>query len=244
MAAGLKRFFTGIPCRNGHVAERRANDGKCAECTNIRKRKWDELHEEKEAARKQKWRRDHPDADKQYHAKNRQRILERHLEYYRENKESRAAYDAQNAERIKAGKKRRYARKTKEQRSAEYQERKAQFREYWQSERGRQVSKASKKRHPESIRSHARNRRARNRAALGRHTGEEIVDIRRMQRDRCAEPSCRTKLHGKGHVDHIIPLARGGGNDRRNLQLLCGPCNFRKHAKDPIDFARELGRLL
>jgi hypothetical protein len=28
--------------------------------------------------------------------------------------------------------------------------------------------------------------------------------------------------------DHVIPVARGGGNNEANLQVLCGPCNRRK----------------
>lgn len=30
--------------------------------------------------------------------------------------------------------------------------------------------------------------------------------------------------------DHIIPIARGGGNQDDNLQILCGPCNRSKSA--------------
>lgn len=69
-----------------------------------------------------------------------------------------------------------------------------------------------------------------------------IPKIRRAQRDRCA--ICRVKLGGRGHLDHIRPLARGGEHAPRNLQLLCEPCNVRKNAKDPIDYMRELGRLI
>lgn len=46
------------------------------------------------------------------------------------------------------------------------------------------------------------------------------------------------------HVDHIKALARGGSNWPSNLQLTCGPCNNRKRAIDPIEFARRNGRLI
>lgn len=33
-AAGLKRYFTGKPCKRGHVAERYLKGGMCIECIN------------------------------------------------------------------------------------------------------------------------------------------------------------------------------------------------------------------
>lgn len=87
-----------------------------------------------------------------------------------------------------------------------------------------------------------RARRARALNAGGSHTADDIADIRKMQRDRCAY--CRSGLFRGGHVDHIQPLARGGGNGRQNLQILCETCNIRKNATDPLKFARKIGRLL
>lgn len=34
-AAGLKRYFTGKPCKHGHIAERIMSDMSCLECRNI-----------------------------------------------------------------------------------------------------------------------------------------------------------------------------------------------------------------
>ncbi|WP_205710959.1 HNH endonuclease [Isoptericola sp. BMS4] len=54
------------------------------------------------------------------------------------------------------------------------------------------------------------------------------VKITIWQRDggRCVECSSNQDLE----FDHIIPLALGGSNTMRNLQLLCAVCNGRKGA--------------
>jgi 5-methylcytosine-specific restriction endonuclease McrA len=84
--------------------------------------------------------------------------------------------------------------------------------------------------------------RARKRSAEGKYTAEDIRAIHVMQKGKCAY--CKSRLGGRYQVDHIRPLARGGSNLRTNLQLTCRSCNARKHAQDPIDYARQLGRLL
>jgi 5-methylcytosine-specific restriction endonuclease McrA len=43
------------------------------------------------------------------------------------------------------------------------------------------------------------------------------------------------------HVDHIIPIARGGDGREENLQLLCPKCNLSKRAKDPVRYMLEAG---
>lgn len=53
-------------------------------------------------------------------------------------------------------------------------------------------------------------------------------------RGRCAE--CGANLSGEleavPHIDHIVPLAKGGNNDLANLQLLCAACNLSKNADE------------
>ena len=89
---------------------------------------------------------------------------------------------------------------------------------------------------------HAHARRARVRNAPGSHTGEQLVNLHKLQRGRCAV--CGDNLKKGRHVDHIVPLAKGGSNDITNIQLLCPPCNLSKNAKDPLEFARQRGMLL
>lgn len=106
----------------------------------------------------------------------------------------------------------------------------------------RAVKAAWNRRNPEKGRMYEATRRAAKAKAGGHFTVSDIVEIKLLQRTRCA--ACRRSIRKVYHIDHIIPLARGGSNYRSNLQLLCQPCNNKKHAKDPIDFMRSLGRLL
>lgn len=92
------------------------------------------------------------------------------------------------------------------------------------------------------INARTRLRRSRKRASGGNHTVADIQRIYDEQRGKCA--CCRTKVGKKFDVDHIQPVSRGGSNAARNLQILCGTCNRKKHAKDPIEFMQSLGMLL
>lgn len=107
----------------------------------------------------------------------------------------------------------------------------------------RERQRAHKKAHPEKVRAHDANRRARLANAPGDGwTAADVAAIREAQKGKCA--ICREKLGKRIHRDHIVPLSKGGAHCRRNLQLLCEPCNLAKGARDPIDHARTLGLLL
>lgn len=55
---------------------------------------------------------------------------------------------------------------------------------------------------------------------------------------------CNTKLNKNNtHLDHLMPLSKGGEHTLTNLVVSCPTCNLQKNAKDPIEFANKLGRL-
>lgn len=58
----------------------------------------------------------------------------------------------------------------------------------------------------------------------------DVTALLERQGWRCACP-CQRTLYAGYHVDHRIPIARGGANEPSNLQLLTPKCNLRKSAK-------------
>lgn len=92
---------------------------------------------------------------------------------------------------------------------------------------------------PDKVREFQRRREGRK---VGKLPYGTIPKIRKMQRDKCA--ICKVSLNNGSHLDHIVPLAKGGKHEPRNLQLLCKPCNLRKSDRDPITHMQSLGRLL
>jgi 5-methylcytosine-specific restriction endonuclease McrA len=55
---------------------------------------------------------------------------------------------------------------------------------------------------------------------------------------------CNKMLNGKYHIDHYIPLSKGGLHKLDNLVISCAFCNLSKNNKDPLEFAHKIGRLL
>lgn len=87
------------------------------------------------------------------------------------------------------------------------------------------------------------NRRSRKQKA-GRHTKADLAEIISMQNYKCAVCEIGIRKRSSRHLDHIIPLSKGGSNERQNLQFLCVSCNLSKGDKYPEDFMRSRGFLL
>ena len=54
---------------------------------------------------------------------------------------------------------------------------------------------------------------------------------------------CNINCDDNYHIDHYVPLAKGGEHKISNLVISCQKCNLTKNAKDPLEFAKEKGKL-
>ena len=84
-------------------------------------------------------------------------------------------------------------------------------------------------------------RRARKVAAGGTYSAQDVQKQHQYQKGRCYY--CGQKLGKPYHVDHVIPLSRGGSNAPENIVLACSHCNLSKHNRLPHEWP-EGGRLL
>jgi 5-methylcytosine-specific restriction endonuclease McrA len=210
IASGLKRYFTGEPCRHGHVAERRVSDHGCVECSRLKARS--EEYREK--------RRDYFAA----HQRNYRKLQPERVKAteQRRNKDERAAV-------------RRADRKARPERhraalSRSYQKHKAQR---------MADTRAWKKANPAAWSALQRAAKARRRAleygAEGSYTRQDIERMLAEQKFICA--ACPADLTECFHIDHKLPLSRGGSNWPINLHLLCPSCNQSKGNKTMEEWA-------
>lgn len=190
-AQGFKLFYTGVPCKNGHLAPRRLGKGRaqpCVQCVSEYHEKWYDKNRERKRAQNAANKAADPEKAKAI------------------NRASALKWRAKNLEKARETARRWYA-------------------------------------DPENRRIHRNARRKRENDGGQAADAADLRAILTAQGHRCAY--CKADLkRKKRHLDHIMPLALGGSNDRTNLQYLCVPCNLAKGAKDPIDFAQSRGLLL
>lgn len=139
-------------------------------------------------------------------------------------------YNAIHAERIRAYARRHY------QENIDY---------YTQRNRRYVVENAEKckiyrETHLEQRRAYNGKRRALKKASQGSFTPRQIQEQYQRQKGECYY--CHKKVAKDYHIEHIIPVSRGGSNDISNIVIACPTCNMRKQDKLPHEWP-EGGRL-
>ena len=109
-----------------------------------------------------------------------------------------------------------------------------------------QYEKKYRENNKEKRRTLSRNRKYRRRQIEKGSGNTVIIDkfaLLSRQGGMCA--NCKIKgVDVVWHLDHIMPLSRGGTHTLSNVQVLCSFCNQRKSSKLPDQWANENGRLL
>ena len=151
-------------------------------------------------------------------------------------KEKVAEYRADNLERVKA--------KQAEYNAANPDRARARWVAWYavNREKAKAYTAAWQKANPESCRIITQNRRARKLANGGKLSKGLSAKLFKLQKGKC--PCCNQPLGDNYHMDHIMPIKRGGANEDLNIQLLRQQCNQQKSAKDPIEFMQSRGKLL
>jgi hypothetical protein len=223
---GLARFYTGIPCKNGHDSERSAATGNCFACVQENR----QLHKQFKRA-----------SDRKYYLANRDRI-----------KAQQKKYEKANRARINERSRRWYAanldtaRETNRRSRRKNYEREKEKNKRWikaHPEVSRAQTKKWQRNNPDRVRAmRARTQVTRLNATPPWLTKEQHEQMRYFY----IESGLKTSETGiTHHVDHIVPIKAMNANNEHiacglhvpwNLQVLSADDNLRKSNKLPDEF--------
>lgn len=98
---------------------------------------------------------------------------------------------------------------------------------------GREYSKLY---HHSHRKQHAAQQRVRNhlRRGDGSFTQDDVTTLYSIQEGRCFY--CDKEVGKVYHVDHWMPVSKGGANTSGNIVIACPPCNLSKSSRLPWDF--------
>lgn len=91
-----------------------------------------------------------------------------------------------------------------------------------------------KKRNPHKIKAQNARRRAMRTSSECDYSSAELLQMYEDQGRLCAY--CEIPLDGQYHVEHMVPLSRGGLNRIENIAIVCVPCNLSKGVNTVEEF--------
>jgi hypothetical protein len=210
--------------KNGHLRR------PCKACLNKRSAKWRAENPNRKSEYEKAWYAEHSERQRErrkvYYYTNHERVLDYARTWGAANKEAIAERRKNDRQEIR------------DRRNARSRSWYAENREY-----AAQYAKAYNEANPDVRRAQEQRRRAREAQAGGTISASDLADIRAAQTDskgrlicwRCGKP-----IKSNPHLDHWIPLAKGGTNDAGNLHYMHAKCNMTKHTKHPTDIGRLL----
>ena len=161
---------------------------------------------------------------KEWEENNKDKIKEREKNYREKNKDKIKKYREKNKDKIREEKREYYLNNKNLF--------KEKMREYRKTEKGKMVYKNSNNK----------------RRAKIREGNIKTEDLKLLIENSKTCYWCNTKINKKEkagyHLDHYIPLSKGGTHTLENIVISCPNCNILKSNKDPYQFALEKGRLL
>lgn len=238
------------PCNHGHAPIRYTKSKQCCECINIRNaRRRAEMRNEDNKKRRERYAENPEPAKSQrreYYRKNAETCRQKRREYVDRNyeavRESKKEYYKNNRARILEKDKQYHAdnRGRRNAYSREYLRRTGYCAKYHEKNRDRRnrYSREYGKKNPEINRSKNAKRRSFLKSGV---SGPELRDWVSKQEKVCYW--CSKKCAINFHLDHYTPLSKGGPHQVNNLVIACSACNLKKNAKDPYEFANQIGRL-
>ncbi len=220
----------------------------CKQCDNAASEKARSKKPEKYQAQREKYRaehreemkaylkdyyRDHPEIFAEYREEHAEEIASYKRKYRQEHPEETKRHKSESQKRNRASANARGRRH--HQRHPEKQREASRLRRLINPEAERERNRRYKQEHPEARRAEVHRRRARLRGSVGNHTPADIELQRKAQTDKRGRLHCwwcgKVIKDGKYHVDHKMPLSRGGSNAPENLCISCPYCNDSKGAK-------------
>lgn len=174
--------------------------------------------------------------NKRYYEAHRAEIRNRQAKYNEENRASISEYNKQyqseHSDELNARR-----RSLQDVNRERYRDKR---RTYYMEHRQSILEKQAERR-AERCANEARRRAAKHAASAGDPSRIVLLYKQAREQKRICCYICGAEIPiGERHVDHIVPLSRGGAHAASNMAIACSECNLRKHTRGP----NEIGMLL